>query len=453
MYLGLSPNRAQQLGLFLGLLLSYGYLSFCSTRENHLALLGVYLTSFILTYFFEKKGLSLKQILISGVIFRLLFLLDLPALSQDYFRFIWDGLLLHDAQNPYQFTPNEWMESRMGFDPVLKTELHQGMGELSAQHYSNYPPVNQFGFYLATLFQPNSILTSVFCMRLLLIFADIGVYYLSLTLLPLLKLKKTAVGHYFLNPLIIVELTGNLHWEGVMIFFFAWGIYYVSIYQWKWATIPMVLSIGTKLLPLLALTLLWQYLKPKKSLLFASLCTLGIGILFFPFFYGLGYENYLKTLRLWFTRFEFNASFYYIISAIGYEIKGYNIISSLGKITPFIIMGLVVAFTFIRNNKSLKQWISGMLFLLTIYFFLSTTVHPWYITTLVFLGMLSHYSFPWVWSALVVLSYTTYAHPMFQENYYLIAIEYLGVIGVLCFEWRKKKNLFEHLKKLDFFLG
>ena len=445
MVLGLRPSQTQQLCLFIGLLLCYCFLSIWGLRE-HLSFIGVYLSCFVLTYFFYTNPLTLKQIFISGIIFRLLFLFDLPALSQDYFRFIWDGLLLHEGYNPYRFTPNQWMESGKAFSPALQTELYHGMGELSAQHYSNYPPINQFGFYLSTLISPNSILTSVVCMRLLLILADIGIYVLSRKILPYLNLSKTKVGYYFLNPLIIVELTGNLHWEGVMLFFFALGIYGLLIGKWQRAVVPMVLSVGTKLLPLLSLPLVWHYLKPKKSLLFGSFCALGIGLLFLSFFYGLGYENYFKTLRLWFTTFEFNASFYYIVRAIGYELKGYNIIRSLGKITPFIIIGVVFVFAFFRNNSHPKKWIASMLLLMTTYFFLSTTVHPWYISTLVFLGMLSQYSYPWVWSALVVLSYTTYMHPNFEENLSIISLEYLAVLGVLCFEIRKKKSLFEHLK-------
>lgn len=445
MILGLSPNRKVYSVLFIGLMLSYGYLSLWGTRENQVSFLGVYLSSFILTYFFQRQKLCLDHILIFGIIFRFLFLFDLPALSQDYFRFIWDGLLLQDGHNPYRFTPNEWM-NRETFLPSLKSELHLGMGELSAQHYSNYPPINQFGFYLSTLLAPNSIITSVICMRILLILADIGVYFLCLKILPLLKLENTTIGYYFLNPLVIVELTGNLHWEGVMVFFFALGIYGLLINKWQWSAIPMVLSISTKLMPLILFPLLWQYLKPKKSLVLGSLCILGICVLFLPFFYGLGYANYIKTLGLWFTTFEFNASFYYIVRAIGYEIQGYNIIRSLGKVTPFIVIGVVLLFTFFRNNKRPENWISGMLFLLTLYFFLSTTVHPWYICTLVFLGMLSQFSFPWIWSALVILSYTAYGHPLFQENLNLILLEYLVVLFVLWLETRKKKNLFKHFE-------
>ena len=445
MILGLPPNRTYTPVLFIGLLLVYGYLSFLGSRENHALLIGIYFSSFLLTYFYQRNEITLSYILISGLIFRLLFLFDLPALSQDYFRFLWDGLLLQEGQNPYRFTPNEWW-SNEAFRSPLKSELYAGMGELSAQHYSNYPPINQLGFYISTFFSPNSIIASVVSMRLLLIFADIGVYFLSLKLLPLLKLDKSAVSYYFLNPLVIVELTGNLHWEGVMVFFFALGIYGLLLGKWQRAVFPMVLSIGTKLLPLITLPLLYQQLKLKKSLGFGGLCALGIFALFFPFFYGLGYENYLNTLRLWFTTFEFNASFYYIVRAIGFQIKGYNIIRSLGEITPFVIVLVILGFTFYGKKERPKKWISGILFLLSVYFLLSTTVHPWYICTLVFLGMLSHYSFPWIWSALVVLSYSAYGDPNFQENYPLLAMEYLGVIGVLWLEWKKKKRLFKHLK-------
>ena len=146
------------------------------------------------------------------------------------------------------------------------------------------------------------------------------------------------------------------------------------------------------------------------------------------------YLNYIQTIKLWFNRFEFNGSIYYIIRRFGYYIKGYNIIQEFGKISPFIFMTAVFFYTFFKKNKTLKQIIKNQLLLLSFYFFISTTVHPWYIISLIALCILTPYFFPIVWSATVFLSYSAYNLKGFQEQSIIILLEYLIVFSILIFE-------------------
>jgi alpha-1,6-mannosyltransferase len=61
--------------------------------------------SFLFFSYWIFLNLSTRLSLGLGVMFRLVFLLGLPMLSQDFYRFIWDGQVLLHHINPYSFTP------------------------------------------------------------------------------------------------------------------------------------------------------------------------------------------------------------------------------------------------------------------------------------------------------------------------------------------------------------
>ena len=190
--------------------------------------------------------------------------------------------MLLNGFNPYLYLPEIFENPNYNL-PNQAKELITGMGELNASHYSNYPPLNQLCFAIAAFFSNKSILGSIVVLRGLIILADIGVLYFGKKLLKALHLNPKAIFIYLLNPLIIIELTGNLHFEGVMIFFLIWSLYLFQKHQWKLATIPLASSIVLKLLPLLFLPLFFKQLKLKKLIFFYSLIGISILLFFTPF--------------------------------------------------------------------------------------------------------------------------------------------------------------------------
>ena len=419
--------------LSLGLYYSFAY---HLNRPDFIKLLTLCGALFFLCYkLIQFEKWNFKFLFIVGLLFRLVFLITEPNLSQDYYRFIWDGQLVSNFINPYLLTPNEFLKDGIPSIPLLY-ETSAGMGELSARNYSNYPPLNQLIFALGTTFGNNTILGSIISMRLFIILADIGIFYYGRKLLKNLNLSPHLIFWYFLNPLIIVELTGNLHFEGVMLSFFLISLYFLSIQKWKSAAILMACSISIKLIPLMFLPLFVKHLGFKKSLFFYTIVAIVSALFFAPFISTGFITNYTDTIGLWFSNFEFNAGLYNAIKliAINLEAKPWELIRTYGKITPYIIIALILLFTFLRKNQKLPILISSMLWILTAYYLLATTVHPWYIVFLVFLTVFTNYRFSLVWSFMVVLSYYAYSQSDFKEHLGILSIEYIVVYGFLIFE-------------------
>lgn len=135
--------------------------------------------------------------------------------------------------------------------------------------------------------------------------------------------------------------------------------------------------------------------------------------------------NYTETVALWFQKFEFNASIYYLLREIGFGITGYNEIKLIGKVLPILVILYFLWLSLYRKPKDTSTLIRYMLLAFAAYLFMSTTVHPWYIATLLLLSVFTNYKFPLVWSFVIILSYLAYINinkADKSENLWIIAL-------------------------------
>ena len=408
----------------------------------------------------QNKNSPFNTLVIVAILFRCIFLFATPNLSQDFYRFIWDGRMLINGFNPYLSLPETFIQ--LNSQPIAEAAiLYDGMGELNGSHYTNYPPLNQFCFFIAALFASKSIFGSIIVLRVLIILADIGILYFGKKLLERLNLPVKNIFWYLLNPFVIIEMTGNLHFEPVMLFFLIWALYKLHQQQWILAAILIGCSVSVKLIPLLFLPLFFQWFISqnkngteiknsedqkefilskfsifnivKLSLFYVIILTTTI-LLFLPFYTPELIGNYSSSVGLWFKDFEFNASFYYIFREIGYLFSGYNEIAFIGKTTVVLTVLFLLYLTFFRKNKTFIQLITAMLFGLCFYYFTATTVHPWYLATPLILCVFTKYKFPVIWSLVIILTYQAYANHPWQENLWFVFTEYLIVFSFLIYE-------------------
>jgi alpha-1,6-mannosyltransferase len=386
----------------------------------------------------EEDPYWIKRLVWLGIGLRFLLLFALPALSDDLYRFIWDGRLLTQGINPFNHLPGHYLQAGNEIEG-LSQQLYEQLN--SPEYFTIYPPIAQFTYALACLLFPASIFGSAFVMKAFLFAFEIGSIFLLIRLLRHLQLPTGHVLIYALNPLIIVELSGNLHFEAGMVFFLLLAVWLYFRQKNHWAGVSLASSIASKLLPLMFLPFLIKKLGWRKSFFHFILIGLVLLLLFSPLINGVFLSHLSESVDLYFRKFEFNASVYYLIRWVGFQLAGFNIIQWLGPILGLITLSGILLLAFRERNPKREKLPAQMLFAFCLYLLLSTTVHPWYLSIPIALCGLTRFRFPLVWSALIPLTYINYSYPEYFENLWIVAVEYLAVAAYFIYEIRFKKAI------------
>ena len=407
--------------VLLGVISAMAYigLGFFVARTDFQSLLFCFVVLFGAYALLIKHPPPLKTLIILAVGFRLVLLFSTPALSDDYFRFVWDGRLLVAGVNPYLVLPSVFVQT----PPAQSLHLTELFPQLnSPQYYSVYPPLNQFVFALSAWLSGNNLWGNIILIRLCLLAIEITCCWILTTLrFPVHNLLL----FYGLNPIVIIELTGNLHFEGMMIGFLVVSFALLNRKRLWVSAIFMALAVATKLLPLVFMPLVVHQIGWRKAVTYTAIVG-GINLALFGLFFNAALvQNVASSIDLYFQKFEFNASLYYLARQVGYWLYGYNTIAKAGVMLSVLAFGGILFVSFFSKQLSFYQ---KALFIFTIYLACATTVHPWYVTTLVAVSSLTAYRFPMVWTLLLPLTYVAYATQPYAENLWLVAFEY-SIVG------------------------
>ena len=183
--------------------------------------------------------------------------------------------------------------------------------------------------------------------------------------------------------------------------------------------------------------LLLRRLGLKKTILY-GLLVFSITILcFIPIFDWETFIHLRESVALYFQKFEFNASIYYVVRWIGFQVKGYNIIGTAGKYLAATTVFGILLITFGERKPSWENIAAAMMGAFTIYFSMASIVHPWYATTFIALATLSNWRYPLIWTILLPLTYFTYITTSYVENLWLVAIEYVILLFWIIWEVSK----------------
>lgn len=143
-------------------------------------------------------GLSLTRLLLLAAALRALFLPLPPSLSEDVYRYLWDGRVLLAGENPYLLAPDAGTLVELRDSLWSKTE-HRSVETV-------YPPLALGVFSIATLF-PGSF----FAYKAILVLFDLLGCAALLALARNEGIATSRVVWYAWNPLVVLEGAGMGH--------------------------------------------------------------------------------------------------------------------------------------------------------------------------------------------------------------------------------------------------
>ena len=316
-----------------------------------------------------RSGVPLALVLAVAAVLRLLALPLGPTLSDDAYRYVWDGLVQEEGVNPYARLPDDDalrpLRSRLPFDALNST-----------RYYSVYPPASQLAFRLAVgLAGEGAEWLRVWAvLKLLLLACE------ALAVLLLVRLAPArAVLVYAWHPLPVLEIAGQGHTEAAMLpalVLVAYALAAARPGRGARMTAGAALAWAT-MVKLVPVVLAPFALRKGGGWAVAAGVVIG-GLLAWPYAAPYVLPNVGSSLDLYVRYFEFNAGPYFALKWIGRWATGEDVSKLLGPaLRGVFVAGLLPLWAVAWG----KRWRFAPAALVgwAWFFCTTTTVHPWYL--------------------------------------------------------------------------
>lgn len=211
-----------------------------------------------------RRGLVQLLLLVAAT--RAILLVLPPILSEDVWRYLWDGLVQGAGINPYRFAPDDAALNGVSAAPgVLDVRASVGHGAIP----TIYPPFAQWVFAATALAGPHLAV-----MRGVIAAADV------LTVWGLWRWAGAAGRPpqiallYALCPLAVMESSVGAHVDVLALAPTVWGGWALTQSRWGRAGVALALGAGAKLLPVIAAP--WLLLRGRARVVGAAALTLVV---------------------------------------------------------------------------------------------------------------------------------------------------------------------------------
>jgi hypothetical protein len=360
---------------------------------------------------FEAAGRSrvaLAVVLSGAAAFRLMLLPAAPALSDDVYRYLWDGHVQSAGVNPYRYAPA---------DPALDAIATWYRGRINNPELPTiYPPLTQAVFLAASL--PGS---SVVSMKLIMILFDLGTIAVVAAMLRLAGTAPARVVIYAWSPLAVLEVAWSGHCDPIGVFFLT-GSLLLAVSGWRRLSVASAaLSGSAKYAGYLALPVLGKR-SAVRALMAAPVVVMAIYLPYVTAGWGV-----LGSLFAYAERWRFNDSAFSVIlrgverlGLAGSALTGMGILDASARwetslllrlteplsIAKVLASAVLIGFVLHVLRRGWNDPVRETLAILGAALILSPTLHPWYLLWVApLLAIAPRLSFLWLTFAVPLFSY------------------------------------------------
>ncbi len=420
-------------GAFIVLVIAVAFLGYGPHRHESMLLLGGYAIAFVAFVLFSARiaGTDRRWFFALAIAVRVLLLFAPITWTDDHYRYWWDGLCTVSGISPFAYTPHELFTLR----PDIFSSEHLSILN-SPDFHSAYPPLAQAAFALSAWFGGAYAETWMVCMRIIVLLCEITSVWLLMQLLRGSAKGLNAAALYAFNPLVLLELTVNLHTEALMLPLCLGAVLMARRDRWWAVGLLIGLAASVRLMPMVFLLALPAVAGWRRIVLPSVIAMVVLALSWLPFWTPDLLPNFLSSLKLFSTYLEFNGGLFELLR----RVLGDGAVKGSGLLALTTVIALFT-YALIRWRKGGLPLEEGMLWLLALVLFGSQAVHPWYITPLIAFAALTRWRWPLWWSLLIIPTYLTYGTEPFAQPYWWVAVEYVLLAMLIAFEWYTGRSL------------
>lgn len=390
-----------------------------------------------------RSAVSMRLVWAVAIGCRFILLLTTPTLSDDVYRYIWDGHLVNHGVSPYAYSIDA---------PALdQFDIPQRALVNNRWMASPYLPAAQLLFGGLTRLLPRQPLY----FQVAMVIFDLLSGLIIARLLAIIGLPGRRIVIYLWNPLVIVETAHGAHIDAWMIFLTMltlWLMFSPQRGQMSTWLAPVTLAGATltKIVPLLLLPVLFWRWRWSQLLLY-GVVTLALML---PSAGGAGWgltgpldgTGLFGAIRIYADQWNFNSGLFHWLE-VGL-LQSAGIIEATDWAKGIVIVALLIVLATVwwqaqhpMTDRAALRLMAGPLMA---YILLNTTINPWYLLILLaFLPFLTPAAeesawrwiavLPWLYlSGVLSLSYLTYLDPLdFRELEWVRRTEWLPALGLL----------------------